>query len=87
MKRIAFLLISLLAFSSFHTVSSYAVSNVDAKTCQHGIDGDRGKLATISDPAKKAEAAGDLKAAYADELAGNYTDCFSQLKAAEALMQ
>jgi hypothetical protein len=86
MKRIVFLLVSLVTIGSFRTESSYASSNGDAATCHHGLDGDRGKVASISDPAKKADAAGHLKAAYGDELAGKYTDCLSELKAAEALM-
>ena len=87
MKRTAFLLISLLAVASFHTVSSYATSNKDAETCHHGVDGDRGRVAAMPDGAKKTEAYGDVKAASTAEMAGSYTDCLSDLKAAEALMQ
>ena len=87
MKRIAFLLVLLFAIGSFHPARSYASSNPDAEACHHGIDGDRAKVAGISDPAKKAEAVGDLKAAYGDEMAGKYADCLGQLKAVEALMQ
>ncbi len=86
MRRLAFLLISLSASCLVHDPASLA-SNTDAATCHHELDQDRGRLAGVSDPAKKAEANGHLKAAYTDETQSKYVDCISELKAAEALMQ
>jgi hypothetical protein len=60
-------MISLLA--CFNTGAIYASSSPQGEACHHGIDGDRGKVASMSDPAKKAEAAGHVKAAYGDEMA------------------
>ena len=59
----------------------------DGPKCHHGIDTDRGRATAVSDPARKAEVYGHLKAAYGDEMANNFTGCLSELKAAEALMQ
>jgi hypothetical protein len=87
MKRIAFLLGSLIAVGIVHSGGSFAASSPDAQTCHHKLDGDRGKATAMSDPEKKAEAIGHLKAAYTDEKEGKFTDCLSELKAAEALMQ
>jgi hypothetical protein len=87
MKRIAFLLVSLVAIGIVHSERSFAAASPDAKTCHHNLDRDRGSVAAMSDPTKQAEATGHLKAAYADELAGKFTDCLSELKAAELLMQ
>jgi hypothetical protein len=75
MNRTTLLLVSLAAICMVHSGGSYASSNPDATACHYGIDGDRGRVASISDPAKKTEATGHLKAAYADELAGKFTDC------------
>ena len=74
------LALSALAARSFATGS-------DGPACHHGIDAARGKVASISDPAKKARAYGHIKAAYSDEMANNFTGCLSELKAAQALMQ
>jgi hypothetical protein len=86
MKRTAFLAAPLLVLFALAAHESFA-NNSDGQACQHGIDGDRGKVASISDPAKKSAAYGHLKAAYGDEMAGNYSGCLGELKAAEALMQ
>ena len=81
----AVLALPLLVFCAAH--DGLAASNPDAQACHHGVDADRGKLAGISDPTKKSQAYDHLKAAYSDELAGKFTDCLGELKAAEALMQ
>ncbi len=86
MKRIAVLAVPLLALCAVAAHTSFA-SNTDAQTCHHGVDAARGKVAAISDPTKKAQAYGHVKAAYNDEMANNYTGCLSELKAADALMQ
>jgi hypothetical protein len=86
MKRIAVLAVPLLVLSAVAAHESLATGSAGPK-CHHGIDGDRGKAASISDPAKKAEAYSHLKAAYGDEMANNFTGCLNELKAAEALMQ
>lgn len=62
MKRTAFLLVSLVVTCIVHSAASFASSSVDAQTCHHNLDLDRGKAA---DPAKKTEATGHLKAAEA----------------------
>jgi hypothetical protein len=87
MKRTAFLLVSLVAICIVHSGDTLASSSVDAQTCHHHLDLDRGRAAAMSDPAKKAETTGHLKAAYTDEKKAKFTDCLSELKAAEALMQ
>jgi hypothetical protein len=87
MKRIAALVLPLLTFCALAAHYGLAASNPDYAPCHHGLDADRGKLAGISDPAKKSQAYDHLKAAYSDELAGKFTDCVGELKAAEALMQ
>jgi hypothetical protein len=87
MKRIAFLVVTLFAIGIVHSGGSFAASSPDAQACHHNLDRDRGKVAGISDPAKKNEATSHLKAAYTDEKGGKFTDCLSELKAAEALMQ
>lgn len=87
MKRIAFLLATLVAICVLHCEVSFAVSNQDARTCKKNLDGDRGKVAAMSDSAKKAEANDHLKTAYEDLKEEKYTDCLSELKAAEALAQ
>jgi hypothetical protein len=86
MKRIAALSLPLLALCAVVAHQSFA-NNTDAQNCHHGLDAARGKVAAISDPAKKAQAYGHVKAAYNDEMANNYTGCLSELKAADALMQ
>ena len=86
MKRSAFLLLALTALCIAHAESSHA-ANPDAAACHHGLDTDKGKVAGISDPAKKAEAADHLKVAYSDLKESKYTDCLGELKAADALMQ
>jgi hypothetical protein len=87
MKRIAILAVPLLALCLALAHEGFATTNVDAQTCHHQLDADRGKLAGVSDPAKKSAAYGHLKAAYGDEMANNFIDCLNELKAAEALMQ
>jgi len=86
MKRIAFLAVPLLALCAVMADDGFA-DNAGYAACHHQLDADRGKLAGVSDPTKKSEAYGHLKAAYGDELANKFTDCLSELKAAEALMQ
>ena len=86
MKRIAVLCLPLLALCAVVAHQSFA-NNTDAQNCHHGLDTDRGRAAAMSDPARKAQAYGHIKAAYADQQANNYTGCLSELKAAEALMQ
>lgn len=86
MKRIVVLAVPLLALFAIVAHQSFA-SSADGPACHHGLDADRGKLAGVSDPTKKAQAYGHLKAAYQDELASNFTGCLDELKAAEALMQ
>lgn len=88
MKRLVVLALPLLAvIAVFPTQTSFAGTNTDGTTCHHDLDADKAKVAAISDPAKKAEAAGHLRTAYEDLKANNFTDCLSQLKAAEALAQ
>ena len=84
MRRLAFA--ALAAILVFHAGSGHA-SNTDAAACHHGLDTDRGRVAAISDPAKKQQAYGHLKNAYTDEMANNYAGCLAELKAAEALTQ
>ena len=75
MKRIAFLVVSLVGICIVESGGSFAASSPDAKTCHHNLDRDRGTVAAMSDPAKKAEATSHLKAAYGDELADKFSDC------------
>jgi hypothetical protein len=82
MRRLAFTAVA--AILVFHAGSGHAS---DAASCHHGLDADRGRVAAISDPAKKQQAYGHLKNAYTDELANNYAGCLAELKAAEALTQ
>lgn len=84
MKRLAFAAVA--ATLVIHAGTSYS-SNTDAAACHHGLDADRGRVAAISDPAKKQQAYGHLKSAYTDEIANNYAGCLAELKAAEALTQ
>jgi hypothetical protein len=84
-RRIAILAVPLLALSV--VAGKSLATSADGPACHHGIDADRGKLAGVSDPTKKSQAYGHLKAAYQDELASNFTGCLDELKAAEALMQ
>lgn len=86
MKRIVILAVPLFVLFSLAAHESLAV-NTDYEACHHRLDSDRGKLAGVSDPTKKSQANGHLKAAYGDELANKFIDCVSELKAAEALMQ
>jgi hypothetical protein len=86
MKRTAFLAVPLVALCAVMADDGFA-SNTDYAACHHQLDADWGKLAGVSDPAKKSQAYGHLKAAYGDELANKFIDCVSELKAAEALMQ
>jgi hypothetical protein len=86
-NRITLQLLPLLALCAAAAHTGFAASNPDGQACHHGIDADRGKLAGVSDPTKKSQAYGHLKTAYSDELAGKFTDCLGELKAAEALMQ
>ena len=87
MKRLVVLVLPLLVFCALSARTSLAGTNTDGATCHHDLDADKAKVAAISDPAKKAEAAGHLRTAYEDLKANNFTDCLSQLKAAEALTQ
>jgi hypothetical protein len=87
MKRLAFGLAAVAAIVVLHAGSGHATTNADASACHHGLDADRGRVAGISDPAKKQQAYGHLKTAYTDELANNYAGCLAELKAAEALTQ
>lgn len=87
MKRIAILAVPLLVLCAAIAHESFAVGNVDADACHHGLDSDKGKVHAISDATKRGQAYHHLKAAYSDELASNYTGCLDELKAAEALMQ
>ncbi|HEX3065883.1 MAG TPA: hypothetical protein VHQ39_10390 [Dongiaceae bacterium] len=86
-NRIAILALPLLAFCAVAAPDGLGASNPDGQACHNGVDADRGKIAGISDPTKKSQAYGHLKAAYGDELAGKFADCLGELKAAEALMQ
>ncbi len=86
MKRAAILALPLLVLVGLAAGQSFATGS-DGPKCHHGIDTDRGRAAAISDPAKKSEAYGHIKAAYGDEMANNFTGCLDELKAAEALMQ
>jgi hypothetical protein len=86
MKHIAFFLVPLLAMAVVYGASSFA-KGTDGETCHHNLDADRGKVEAITDPAKKTEATSHLKAAYTDMKENRYTDCLSELKAAEALLQ
>ena len=85
-RRIAILTVPLLVLLAVAAHRSFATGS-DGPKCHHGIDADRGRAAAISDPARKSEAYGHLKAAYSDEMANNFTGCLDELKAAEALMQ
>ena len=86
MKRTYILAVPLIILCALADRSSLA-SNADAQACHHRLDADRGKLASVSDTTKKAKAYGHLKAAYGGEMSNKFTDCLSELKAAEALMQ
>jgi hypothetical protein len=86
MKGIAFFLVPLLAMAVVYRASSFAKST-DGETRHYNLDADRGKVEAISDRAKKTGATSHLKAAYTDMKENRYTDCLSEPKAAEALLQ
>jgi hypothetical protein len=50
MKRIVFLVITLVAIGIVHSGGSFAASSPDAQSCHHKLDADRGKAAAMSDP-------------------------------------
>jgi hypothetical protein len=87
MKRIALAIIPLLAVCIVNAEPSFAGSNIDQSNCHHGYDVAKTRAATISDPAKKAEAYGHLKTAYADFMSAKYTECLAEVKAVDALAQ
>jgi hypothetical protein len=88
MRRIVFALIALAAASVVNGQPSFAAgSNTDQSNCHHGYDDAKTKSATISDPAKKAQAYGHLKAAYAYFMAAKHPECISEVKAVDALTQ
>jgi hypothetical protein len=87
MKRIVVLALPLLAVCTISAPAAFAGTNTDGAACHHGLDTDKAKVAAISDSTKKAQAYGHLKTAYEDLKANNFTDCLTELKAAEALTQ